>query len=175
MFWVILFIIILWFIFRNENNKENTSKAILAGIIKENIDVVEKGIKIYNDLITLIGKNQEFKKIVSSMYPHFIIRERNIMVAIPISSSRDTLHYFEEVYHKIQEKERDLYKYWIENISDCKELCSWLINDDSIQDYNSDYAIVCGIGRLRKNDDSSYFFDGETVVEEILNKSKKYS
>ena len=171
MIWVILFVLlILWFVFRGKNNSENGNQAYVEEIVEKNIDVVEKGVEIYNDLITIIERNDEFKNFVSNRCPHFIIRERNIMVAVPISSSCDTIHYFEEVYNKIQEKDRDLFNYWIENISDCEELCSWLISDDSIQDYNYDYAVVRTIGRLRENDDSEYVLDGGTVVKKILNR-----
>lgn len=124
--------------------------------------------EIYNDLITVIEKNIEFRNFVFSRYPHFIIRQHNIMIAMPILVSSDSIYYFEEVYSKIKEKERKLSNYCIENISDCEELCSWLISDDSIQDYGSEYAVVRTIGLLRKIDDGEYVLDGGTIVKEIL-------
>ena len=136
--------------------------------IELNIEVVEKGVEVYKDLIALIERNIKFRDSVCSRYPHFIIRQHNIMIAIPIASSSDTVHYFEEVYNKIKEEEKGLCNYWVENISDCEELCSWLISDDCIQDYGHGYAVVRTIGMLRKTDDSEYVLDGGTIVEEIL-------
>ena len=169
MIWVILFVLlILWFVFSGKNNSENGNQAYVEEIVEKNIELVEKGVEIYNDLITLIKKNTEFRNFGFSRYPHFVIRERCIMIAMLITASSDSLHYYEEVYNKIQENEKELCNYSIENISDCEELCSWLISDDSIKDYESEYAVVRTIGMLRKIDDGEYVLDGGTVVEQIL-------